>query len=131
VGLTAAEVREIMATTSRRVVPLDGDDDDERGGTVTLCDESPAADPAAVVEAIEDVEEVKTAVRALLALLPERERRVLDGYYLQGQSLPDLAREFGVSRPRVSQIHSAARHRLQGRFAAQCRSTLPGRYRVA
>ena len=48
------------------------------------------------------------SVHAAIALLPARERRLVEMHYLQGLPLKDVAAELGVSEPRVSQLHARA-----------------------
>lgn len=48
------------------------------------------------------------AVHAAIDALPAREQRLIQMHYLQGLPLKDVAAEFGVSEPRVSQLHARA-----------------------
>ena len=49
----------------------------------------------------------------VLERLPSRERRILEAHYLQGIKFEDIAKELGVSAPRVSQLHTKAMARLK------------------
>lgn len=52
--------------------------------------------------------ELRGYVADAVAALPERLRRVVTGYYLDGQPMQELARELGVTESRVSQLCSEA-----------------------
>lgn len=62
-------------------------------------------------DSIEDLvirrESLGALVRAL-AVLPERERRVIVGYFLEGRSSSSVATELGVTESRVSQLRAHA-----------------------
>lgn len=45
--------------------------------------------------------------------LPERERQIVGRHYFDGVKLKDLSVEFGVSEPRISQLHTRALGRLR------------------
>jgi len=48
-----------------------------------------------------------------LELLPERERRLLRGHYLQGERLDGIAEAFGITKGRASQLHRQAIEHLR------------------
>jgi len=50
--------------------------------------------------------------------LPERERNIITQHYFEGVQLRAIARELGVSEPRVSQLHARAVARLREILAA-------------
>ena len=82
----------------------------ERGVLVRLI-----SDDGIDVEAIDDDPEEQVVRRELsdsisiaVASLPERERRVIVGYFLEDRSSAELALELGVSESRVSQLRSHA-----------------------
>jgi RNA polymerase sigma factor for flagellar operon FliA len=58
------------------------------------------------------------AVHAAIDALPARERRLIQMHYLQGLPLKDVATEFGVSEPRVSQLHARAMTMLRNECLA-------------
>jgi RNA polymerase sigma factor for flagellar operon FliA len=62
----------------------------------------------------------RDAIRTAISLLHERERVILDLFYFEGVLLKDIAERLGVSKPRVSQLHSRA--------IAQLRATLSSRF---
>ena len=47
-------------------------------------------------------------VRAALAVLPERERRLVDGFYFEGKRFDAVAAELGISKSWASRLHSKA-----------------------
>ena len=53
------------------------------------------------------------SVRDNIAKLPERQRRVLEGYYFEDKKLGEIAREFGLTEARICQIHSQALNSLK------------------
>jgi RNA polymerase sigma factor for flagellar operon FliA len=74
--------------------------------------------------AIEPSEELETRelhayLRDAIALLPERQRMVIIGYFLEGRTSQDLARFLGVTESRISQIRSEAVQMLKDGIEAQ------------
>ncbi len=74
--------------------------------------------------AVEPSEELETRelhayLRDAIALLPERQRLVIIGYFLEGRTSQDLARFLGVTESRISQIRSEAIEMLRDGIAAQ------------
>lgn len=55
-------------------------------------------------------------VRKVVAGLPEREQRVIRGVYFAEEPLDDIGAELGVSRGRVSQLHTQALDLLRKRL---------------
>jgi len=62
---------------------------------------------------IEHRESARALVRAV-EQLPDRERDIIALYYFKGVKFKELGRLFGVSEPRISQLHSRAMTRLKG-----------------
>ena len=56
-----------------------------------------------------------------LALLDDRPRRVVTGYFLQGVTSTELAEEMNVTESRISQIRTEALQQLNQVLAAQWR----------
>lgn len=74
--------------------------------------------------AIEPSEELETRelhayLRDAIALLPERQRLVIIGYFLEGRTSQDLARFLDVTESRISQIRSEAIQMLKDGIEAQ------------
>jgi RNA polymerase sigma factor for flagellar operon FliA len=63
--------------------------------------------------------ELNAYVRQAVALLPERQRLVVVGYFLEERSSQELARFLGVTESRVSQMRTEALEMLRAGIAAQ------------
>ena len=66
-----------------------------------------------------DIERRETAmeIRRSVSALPEKQRRVLEGYYFRHKKLGEIAKEFGLTEARICQIHSQALNNLRPKFA--------------
>ena len=73
------------------------------------------------VEPLEELEarELHSYLRDAIALLPERQRLVVVGYFLEGRTSQELARFLGVTESRVSQLRSEALMMLKEGIEAQ------------
>jgi RNA polymerase sigma factor for flagellar operon FliA len=58
-------------------------------------------------------EQLKTRVRAAIEKLPEKERKLLQGYYFQGRTLEEAGAEIGQSKSWASRLHARAIDRLK------------------
>ena len=67
-------------------------------------------------------DEVRRRVRAAIALLPPRERKVIGLYYFDEVTMKQIGAEIGVNESRVSQLHARAVQRLRKTLAAQRRA---------
>jgi len=67
------------------------------------------------VEPSEELEtrELHSYLRDAVGLLPERQRFVIVGYFLEGKTSQDLARFLGVTESRISQLRSEALRNLK------------------
>ena len=77
--------------------------------------------------AIEPLEELETRelyayLRDAVTLLPERQRLVIVGYFLEGRTSQDLACFLGVTESRISQLRSEGLQMLREGIEAQYRS---------
>ena len=54
-----------------------------------------------------------TALRGSLENLPERERSILSRHYFDGMAFEQIARLYGLSKGRISQLHRSALERLR------------------
>ena len=79
------------------------------------------------VEPLEELEarELHSYLRDAIALLPERQRLVVVGYFLEGRTSQELARFLGVTESRVSQLRSEALMMLKEGIEAQYRPDGP------
>jgi RNA polymerase sigma factor for flagellar operon FliA len=73
------------------------------------------------VEPLEELEsrELHAYLRDAVTLLPERQRLVIVGYFLEGRTSQELARFLGVTESRVSQLRSEALQMLKEGIEAQ------------
>jgi RNA polymerase sigma factor for flagellar operon FliA len=72
----------------------------------------PALDPMVVVQARETLRQLNAAV----SQLGERDRRVVELYYLENRTLAEIGRMLGITESRVCQLHSRLVGRLRGRL---------------
>ena len=72
--------------------------------------------------------EVRAHVRAALAALPPRERRIVSLYYFKEATMKQIGIEIGVNESRVSQLHARAIARMRKNLTpAPTRMSSPGR----
>lgn len=84
-------------------------------GLVECRDESPAANPYAQAE----MSQLRVRVREFVEQLPPRERQVLKAHYYDQLEFQDIAATLGVTKGRVSQLHSRAVARVRERLSAR------------
>src|SRR3954453_20141896 len=77
------------------------------------------SEPIAPDRAYEQLE-VRERVRAAIASLPPRERKVIGLYYYQEATMKQIGAEIGVNESRVSQLHARAIQRLRKSLGADC-----------
>ena len=65
-------------------------------------------------------QEVRDRIRAAIASLPPRERRVVALYYYAEATMKQIGAEIGVNESRVSQLHARAVQRLRKALGADC-----------
>jgi RNA polymerase sigma factor for flagellar operon FliA len=129
-GMTEAELASVRDRVFRSVVlalehgvSSTGDDGEVLSLGDVLADRT-AAEPAEDLEARELLGYLRDAVR----LLPERQRSVIIGYFLEGRTSADLAAALDVTESRISQLRSEAlamlREGIEAQYAAP--STLSG-----
>ena len=94
------------------VLALDHETSDDTDEDLTLVDvlkDRSAIDPSEELE----TRELHAYLRDAVKLLPERQRFVVVGYFLEGKTSQDLARFLGVTEARVSQLRSEALRNLK------------------
>ena len=64
--------------------------------------------------------EVRDRIRAAIASLPPRERKVIGMYYYAESTMKQIGTEIGVNESRVSQLHARAIQRLRKALGADC-----------
>jgi RNA polymerase sigma factor for flagellar operon FliA len=68
-------------------------------------------------------QEVRDRIRAAIAALPPRERRVISLYYFGEVTMKEIGAEIGVNESRVSQLHARAIQRLRRLLCADAPAT--------
>src|SRR3954454_22084261 len=118
-GMTRAELSRLQDRMFRSVVlalehEVNEDSDEDLTLVDVLCDKS-------TKEPLEELEsrELHSYLRDAVELLPERQRLVIVGYFLEGRSSQELARFLGVTESRVSQLRSEALAMLKEGIEAQ------------
>lgn len=86
--------------------------EENSGGVSELLADDGTPDPVAVVQARELLRQLNMAV----SQLGERDRRVVELYYLENRTLAEIGRVLGVTESRVCQLHSRLVGRLRGRL---------------
>lgn len=107
--------RSVVLALEHRVGEGDGNEDLALGDV--LADRT-AAEPSEALEA----KELLGYLRDAIALLPERHRTVVCGYFLEEKTSLALADELGVTESRISQIRSEALAMLRDGIDAQYRT---------
>jgi RNA polymerase sigma factor FliA len=77
------------------------------------------SEPTAPDRAYEQ-QEVRDRIRAAIASLPSRERKVVGLYYYGEATMKQIGAEIGVNESRVSQLHARAIQRLKKALGADC-----------
>jgi RNA polymerase sigma factor for flagellar operon FliA len=67
--------------------------------------------------------EVRDRIRAAIASLPPRERKVIGMYYYAEATMKQIGAAIGVNESRVSQLHARAVQRLRKALGAECSAT--------
>ncbi len=118
-GITRAELDRLQDRMFRSVVlALEHEVTDDTDEDLTLVDV--LTDPNSV-EPLEELEtrELLGYLRDAVDLLPERQRLVVVGYFLEGKSSQELARFLGVTESRISQLRSEALEMLRDGIESQ------------
>jgi RNA polymerase sigma-32 factor len=121
-GVKPEEVVEMETRLSGQDValePVGGDEDEIRAPVAYLAAED--AEPGRILEHEETERLHREGLRAALARLDGRSRRIVEARWLTEQdpaTLHDLAAELGVSAERVRQIETRALSRMKGVIAA-------------
>jgi RNA polymerase sigma factor for flagellar operon FliA len=74
-----------------------------------------------------EMEELKTRVKAAMERLPEKERKLLQGYYFQGKTLEEAGAEIGQSKSWASRLHARAIEYLKKELAEDDEPSVPPR----
>ncbi len=118
-GVDITELSKLRDRLFRSVVlALDHETTEEGEEELTLVDvlsDENAVEPSEELE----TRELHTYLRDAVELLPERQRLVIVGYFLEGKTSQDLARFLGVTESRISQLRSEALRSLKLGLEAQ------------
>jgi RNA polymerase sigma factor FliA len=120
-GMTCEELAELQHRLQQSVVlgldmvvsEASGDGDEDVFLEGTLHDDSASAEDELCHR------EMAAYLRDAVALLPDRHRTVIQGYFFEGRSSEDLAVELGITVSRVSQIRTEAFDSLRQGITAQ------------
>ncbi len=118
-GVSHKELARLRERLFRSVVlALDHETSEDAEEDLTLVD---VLSDQRTVEPPDELEarELHTYLRDAVKLLPERQRFVIVGYFLEGKTSQDLARFLGVTESRVSQLRSEALRNLKFGIEAQ------------
>jgi RNA polymerase sigma factor for flagellar operon FliA len=118
-GMTREELARLQDRMFRSVVlALEHEVNEDSDEDLTLVD---VLTDRSSVEPLEELEsrELHAYLRDAVNLLPERQRLVIVGYFLEGRTSQDLARFLGVTESRVSQLRSEALQMLKEGIEAQ------------
>ncbi|MEZ5376687.1 MAG: FliA/WhiG family RNA polymerase sigma factor [Acidimicrobiales bacterium] len=124
-GVSVDELAKLQDRLFRSVVlALDHETSDEGDEELTLVD---VLEDRSSVEPLEELEtrELHAYLRDAVGLLPERQRFVVVGYFLEGRTSEELARFLGVTESRVSQLRSEALRNLKLGIEAQYDDEMP------
>ena len=114
-GLDPANLARIMAriSTIEATSPMAAPDAVDHGQLPPVMTPSEPPAPDAELEQ----REVQDRVRAAMAALPARERKIVGMYYFGESTMKDIGRAIGVNESRVSQLHARAVRRLREMLA--------------
>lgn len=118
-GMTREELARLQDRMFRSVVlALEHEVNEDSDEDLTLVD---VLSDRSTVEPLEELEtrELHAYLRDAVNLLPERQRLVIVGYFLEGRTSQELARFLGVTESRVSQLRSEALQMLKEGIEAQ------------
>lgn len=120
-GIPLKDFLTTLRTSSVRVVSLDGLADTAVNGNteklLEMADNDPGIDPDSMAQ--------DTMVRRMLhqavELLPDRERTIVQLYYMQSHSLKSIGEALGISESRASQLRHRAIRRLRTTLSEELR----------
>ena len=115
------EVREMEMRLSGQDVALEGSDDDDDNYAPIAYLSDPDKEPSLVLESEESERDGAQDLKAALASLDERSRRIIEARWLREKNpatLHDLAAEFKVSAERIRQVEVKAMQKMKGLLSA-------------
>jgi RNA polymerase sigma factor FliA len=112
-GMPMPQFLASLSQANVRIVSLDSLADMAVNGNserlVEMADEDPSIDPDQVAQQTM----VKTKLQQAVSNLPERERIIVQLYYIESRSLKTIGRALGISESRASQLRQRALRRLR------------------
>jgi RNA polymerase sigma factor for flagellar operon FliA len=112
-GIPLPQFLASLSQATVRIVSLDNLADMAVNGNserlVEMADEDPSIDPDQVAQQTM----VKTKLQQAVSNLPERERIIVQLYYIESRSLKTIGRALGISESRASQLRQRALRRLR------------------
>jgi len=112
-GIPLPQFLASLSQANVRIVSLDNLADMAVNGNserlVEMADEDPSIDPDQVAQQTM----VKTKLQQAVSNLPERERIIVQLYYIESRSLKTIGRALGISESRASQLRQRALRRLR------------------
>jgi RNA polymerase sigma-32 factor len=114
------EVREMEMRLSGQDVALEASDDDVDSYAPIAYLSDPDKEPSLLLESEETERDGARGLRAALASLDERSRRIIEARWLRDKNpatLHDLAAEFKVSAERIRQVEAKAMQKMKGLLA--------------
>ncbi|MGB2693885.1 MAG: FliA/WhiG family RNA polymerase sigma factor [Dehalococcoidia bacterium] len=112
-GLSQKDFLSTLRTSNIHVVSLDGLAETAVNGNTEklweMADDDPSVDPDAMAEDTM----VRRKLHQAVEQLPERERTIVNLYYMQARSLKSIGRALGISESRASQLRHRAIRRLR------------------
>ena len=115
------EVREMEMRLSGQDVSMEAGEDDEDAYAPIAYLSDPDKEPSLLLESEETERDGVRDLKAALASLDERSRRIIEARWLREKdpaTLHDLAAEFKVSAERIRQVESKAMQKMKGLLAA-------------
>jgi RNA polymerase sigma-32 factor len=115
------EVREMEMRLSGQDVALEAGDDDEDNFAPIAYLSDPDKEPSLLLESDETERDGAQGLKAALASLDERSRRIIEARWLREKdpaTLHDLAAEFNVSAERIRQVEVKAMQKMKGLLAS-------------
>lgn len=117
-GITAEELDEAAQLASLEMLSLDQPMQTADGTAISLSEtlgDQAAVDPLEQAAYTDLLNRLTGAVERL----PERERALLGLYYIEGLTMQEIGELFGITKPRVCQIHARALVRLRSYLEAE------------
>jgi RNA polymerase sigma factor for flagellar operon FliA len=112
-GLSQRDFLNTLSTSNIRVVSLDGLADSAVNGNAEklweMADDDPGVDPDSMAQDTM----VQRMLQDAVERLPERERTIVQLYYMRSHSLKSIGKALGISESRASQLRHRAIRRLR------------------